>query len=73
MARQEKQLRAYADGHGCADIVCYRDNGANGNKLDRPALNKLTADIIAGEIGAVLVVNISRIARNIRCTRNVKI
>jgi site-specific DNA recombinase len=64
MAAQEATLRAYADEHGHTDIVCCRDNGAAGNTLNRPALNKLTADIKAGEIGAVLVVNVSRIARS---------
>jgi hypothetical protein len=64
IARQEKQLREYAREHGCAEPICFRDNGFLGNTLNRPALNRLTAAIKAGEIGAVLVTNISRIARN---------
>jgi DNA invertase Pin-like site-specific DNA recombinase len=64
IARQEKQLREYAKEHGCAEPICFRDNGFPGNTLARPALNRLTAAIKAGEIGAVLVTNISRIARN---------
>jgi DNA invertase Pin-like site-specific DNA recombinase len=61
---QEATLRAYADEHGHTEIVRYRDNRANGLTLNRPALNELTAAVKAGEIGAVLVVNLSRIARN---------
>jgi hypothetical protein len=65
MARQEKQLRAYAEECGYGNIVPYRDNGALGTTLDRPALTGLTQDIKAGEIDAVLVTNISRIARTL--------
>jgi hypothetical protein len=64
IAQQEKQLREYAKEHGHAETVSFRDNGFPGNTLDRPALNELTSRIKAGEIGAVLVTNISRIARN---------
>jgi DNA invertase Pin-like site-specific DNA recombinase len=60
---QEARLRAYAHEHGYADIVCHRDNGAAGNTLSRPAMAALMADINAGEIGAVLATDISRIAR----------
>jgi hypothetical protein len=63
IAAQEARLRAYADEHGHADIVPYIDNGAAGTTLSRPAMNELTADIRAGKIGAVLAVNLSRIAR----------
>jgi hypothetical protein len=64
IAAQERLLRAYAEEHGHADVSPYRDCGASGNTLERPALNRLTADIEAGEIGAVLVADTSRIARN---------
>jgi DNA invertase Pin-like site-specific DNA recombinase len=57
--------RAYAGEHGHADVISYRDSGAAGNTLDRPAMNRLMADIKAGKIGAVLAVNLSRIARTI--------
>ena len=64
IAAQERLLRACAEEHGYDDAILYRDCGAAGNTLDRPALNRLTADIKAGEIGAVLVTSTSRIARN---------
>ncbi|MDR2088643.1 MAG: recombinase family protein [Clostridiales Family XIII bacterium] len=65
MARQERCLRAHAEERGCTDIIRYRDNGALGTTLDRPALNQLVEDIKAGEIGAVLVTDVSRIARTL--------
>jgi hypothetical protein len=64
IAAQERLLRAYAEEHGHADVILCRDCGAAGNTLDRPALNRLTAAIKAGEIGAVFVADASRIARN---------
>jgi hypothetical protein len=64
IAAQERLLRAYAEEHDHADVSPYRDCGAAGNTLERPALNRLTADIEAGEISAVLVADTSRIARN---------
>jgi hypothetical protein len=63
IAAQEARLRAYADEHSHNDIVCYADDGTAGTTLDRTAMNALTADIKAGKIGAVLAVNLSRIAR----------
>jgi DNA invertase Pin-like site-specific DNA recombinase len=65
IAAQEARLRAYAYENGHADVIPYRDSGAAGNSLDRPAMNALTADIRAGKIGAVLVTDISRIARTL--------
>jgi hypothetical protein len=63
IAAQERLLRAYAKEHGHTDVSPYRDCGASGNTLERPALNRLTADIEAGEIGVVLITDTSRIAR----------
>jgi hypothetical protein len=63
IAAQEALLRIYAEEHDYGDTICYRDSGAAGNTLDRPAMAALTTDIKAGEIGAVLVTDVSRIAR----------
>jgi hypothetical protein len=63
IATQEARLRACANEYGYADVICYRDSGAVGNTLDRPAMSALAADIRAGEIGTVLTADISRIAR----------
>jgi hypothetical protein len=60
---QEMRHGTYADEHCCADIIPYTDHGAAGNTLDRPAMNRLTAGIKAGKIGAVFTVNPGRIAR----------
>jgi hypothetical protein len=63
---QERRILAFADEHGYGgEMAFYRDCGQSGAALDRPALNALTADIRAGKIGAVLVTDISRIARTL--------
>jgi site-specific DNA recombinase len=63
IAAQEARLRAYAGEHGYGDIICHRDCGAAGTTLDRPAMNRLVAEIKAGEIGTVITADVSRIAR----------
>ncbi|MDR3205228.1 MAG: TnpV protein [Deltaproteobacteria bacterium] len=64
MWAQERRISEYADRHGYSEPAFYRDRGQNGVTLDRPAMNVRMADIKSGIIGAVLVTNISRIARN---------
>jgi DNA invertase Pin-like site-specific DNA recombinase len=66
VARQERQCREYAHRLGIeeADIAVYRDCGAVGATLDRPAMNALTADIKAGTIGTVITRDAARVARN---------
>ena len=62
---QEKILGDYSVKHGYNHIQLYVDNGASGNTLDRPALNRLNTDIEAGNIDAVIVEDVSRISRNL--------
>jgi DNA invertase Pin-like site-specific DNA recombinase len=66
VARQEAQCREYAHALGIddADITVYRDCGASGATLGRPAMSALTEDITAGKIGAVIASDMARIARN---------
>jgi DNA invertase Pin-like site-specific DNA recombinase len=60
---QVERLRRFAEEHGYPHPVCYIDNGVSGTTLNRPAMNRLIADIQAGAIKAVLVTNASRLAR----------
>jgi DNA invertase Pin-like site-specific DNA recombinase len=50
---QERKLLDYVIENGCAEPTVYRDICENGLTLNRPAMNALTADIRAGEIGTV--------------------
>ena len=62
--QQRDTLRSFAQQQGFTDCVEYLDNGYSGLNLDRPAFKQMEADIQAGAINAVIIRNISRIARN---------
>jgi hypothetical protein len=64
MRVQEQRIRTYAGERDHGELAFYRDCGQSGAMLDRPAMNALTADIMAGKIGAVIAADIARIARN---------
>ncbi len=62
---QRHALRAFAKCEGLAVYKEYCDNGFSGNTLNRPSFTEMEADINAGKINAIIVSNISRIARDI--------
>jgi len=52
-------------GHdGWALCGIYEDSGASGDTIQRPALQRLMRDIIAGEIDTVIVQGIDRLSRS---------
>jgi DNA invertase Pin-like site-specific DNA recombinase len=57
-------LRHFAESKGFSECAEYADNGMSGLRLDRPALNRLTADMKAGIVKTVCVNDISRLCRN---------
>jgi DNA invertase Pin-like site-specific DNA recombinase len=62
--QQTAQIRKFAAENEYEDPTLYRDKGANGNSLDRPAMTKLIGDIRTGKTGAVIVTDTARVARN---------
>jgi DNA invertase Pin-like site-specific DNA recombinase len=64
MDEQEKRLREFARENGYGNLQAYADNGYSGLNFDRPAFAKLEAGIQAGNVGAVIVRDISRISRD---------
>jgi DNA invertase Pin-like site-specific DNA recombinase len=62
---QINALLCYANEHGLDRFKLYADIGISGTTLDRPALNKLKADIEARCVGKLIVYDISRIARGV--------
>lgn len=48
-----------------AGAECYEDKGYSGKNTDRPALQRLKADIEAGKVKRVIVYRLDRISRNI--------
>jgi DNA invertase Pin-like site-specific DNA recombinase len=60
MRSQEADLKRWADGQ--AEVVWYRDK-ATGTKMARPEMDRLVADIEAGEVGRVVVWRLDRLGR----------
>ena len=61
---QEETLRNYAAKNMLTIGEVYSDNGANGLTLDRPAFQRMMADIEQGKSNCIIVKNTSRISRN---------
>ena len=61
---QKKMLENYAGDHGFVNIRHYTDDGWSGTNFDRPGWKKLLDDVEQGEVGVVLVKDMSRIGRN---------
>lgn len=62
---QRQILTNWAEEHGLGDLTEYIDQGISGtNTVDRPAFQKLVADVEKGKIGTILCKDLSRIFRN---------
>ena len=61
---QGEALKDYVAANGYAVTEVFSDNGASGLTLDRPAFNKMMRGVKRGEIGSVIVKDISRISRS---------
>lgn len=56
----------YIKERGYELVTSYIDEGASGSSLNRPAMDRLRADAAAGKFDRVVVVDLTRIARNRR-------
>jgi site-specific DNA recombinase len=68
LAAQERLCRAYATSHGWEVMEIYADEGISGRSANRPALQRLRAEVASGRIEAVIVHKLDRLARNLRLT-----
>jgi site-specific DNA recombinase len=66
LAAQDRACRAYADAQNWLVVDVYRDEGWSGRREDRPALQRLLADVKAGRVQAIIVHKLDRLARNLR-------
>ena len=64
IVNQKRMLEEYAEKNGYPNCRHYTDDGWSGGNFERPAWKQLLAGIEAGEIGAVLVKDMSRVGRD---------
>jgi len=57
-------LRDYAENIGLHNYEYYIDDGFTGRNVNRPAFQKMVADIEEGRVGCVITKDLSRLSRN---------
>src|SRR5207253_10586063 len=66
---QREAVEAYISSQAHAGWTClqtrYDDGGFSGSNLDRPALQRLLADIEAGQVDCVLTHRVDRLSRSL--------
>jgi len=65
IAAQKEQVSEYARKQSHGEIAVFIDNGESGSGMNRPAMNRLNAEVQAGNIDAVYVHSFSHIGRNV--------
>ncbi|GHV44418.1 recombinase [Clostridia bacterium] len=64
IGNQKKLLTDYAKRMGFTKTICFIDDGVTGTKRDRKEFVKLTEELEKGEIGALMVKDLSRLGRD---------
>ena len=64
IAAQEDRLRAYCTAKGWPVLGVYTDAGYSGSNTQRPALERMLADVDAGLVDCVLVYKLDRLSRS---------
>ena len=64
IVNQKAVLSKYAADNGFTNPVFFIDDGVSGVTFDRPNFNRMIAEIEAGNVGTVVVKDMSRLGRN---------
>lgn len=64
IVNQKAVLSKYADDNGFTNPVFFIDDGVSGVTFDRPNFNRMIAEIEAGNVGTVIVKDMSRLGRD---------
>ena len=64
ITHQKEILGEYARKHGFHNYRFYVDDGYSGTNFDRPDFQRMLSDIESGEVGTVIVKDMSRFGRN---------
>ena len=59
ITNQRKILTKYAEENGFEDYEFVFDDGYSGSNFDRPSLNKILEDVECGNVGAIVVKDLS--------------
>lgn len=62
---QVRALRIFCEQNGIGNWELYVDENQSGTKVSRPALDRMMAVVVAGEIDTVVVFAFSRYARSV--------
>jgi len=65
IAAQREKLLAYICSQGWELAQVYADEGVSAKDMNRPALNRMLADLKAGQIDVVLVYRLDRLTRSV--------
>ncbi|WP_341473176.1 DUF4368 domain-containing protein [Ruthenibacterium lactatiformans] len=64
ITNQKKYLEEFADRKGFTNLRHFTDDGYTGRNFNRPGFQELLAEIHAGNVGAIIVKDMSRLGRN---------
>ena len=64
ISNQKRILETYAKQNGFTNLRWYTDDGFSGANFQRPGFQAMLADIEAGQVGTVIVKDMSRLGRN---------
>lgn len=64
ISNQKSMLRDFAEKNGMFRYEYYVDDGYTGRNFNRPAFQRMIADIEAGKVGCVITKDLSRLGRN---------
>ena len=64
ISNQKSMLRDFAEKNGMFRYEYYVDDGYTGRNFNRPAFQRMIADIEAGKVGCVVTKDLSRLGRN---------
>ena len=70
IGEQQEKMKAYCKAKGYDLFEIYTDAGYSGGNIERPALEKLIADIKTKNIEAVIVYKLDRLSRSQKDTLN---
>ena len=61
---QKKTLEDFTQKNGFKNIVHYTDDGWSGTRFDRPSFMQMIEEVEAGNVGAVIIKDMSRLGRD---------